>query len=147
MTNALLWTQEMNEISQAHCLESFTYCQQYAQSLDNKLFCILTALQSFNYMSQPCHETLQRGRVLHFITKYSPTICTNQFVYCHTRCPHQRKADLPQKTSQYRRKDFVMCMQEKAMKKLHVINHTHAITYNLVCYSFPLISQFCVSIK
>jgi len=33
------------------------------------------------------------------------------------------------------------------MKKLYVINHTYAINYNLVWYSFSLVNQFCVSIK
>lgn len=33
------------------------------------------------------------------------------------------------------------------MKKRDIINHTYAISYNLVQYSFPLISQFCVSVN
>lgn len=45
-------------------------------------------------------------------------------------------------------KHSVICMWEKAMKKPYVISEKmYAISYNLVRYSFPLISQFCVSIK
>lgn len=103
-------------------------------TLNNKLFHILTALQSFNCVPQLCQVTANRKSISTSLPDI-PQLFLEQFVHCHTLCPCRRRADLPQEVSHHGRKNFAICMQQ-TMKKLHVFKHTYTISYSLVRYSF-----------